>query len=112
MAQPISIGKKLSLTDRAQQLKALGDEHRLALILNVASAQCHNGMCICDVLPETGLAQSTVSHHMKILVDAGLLNRTQKGKWAYFELTPTGSELLLALNLGPLEPQQCSDCSS
>jgi hypothetical protein len=43
---------------------------------------------------------------MKLLVDAGLLTRSQKGKWAYFSLTPAASSLLQALNLAPLA---CSD---
>ena len=86
----------------AQQLKALGDETRLNLLLKIAGANCIDGACICDLTPDTNLAQSTVSHHMKLLVDAGLLNRSQKGKWAYFSLTPAASNILLALNLGPV----------
>jgi ArsR family transcriptional regulator len=86
----------------AQQLKALGDETRLNLLLKIAGANCVDGACICDLTPDTNLAQSTVSHHMKLLVDAGLLTRSQKGKWAYFTLTADGRNLLMALNLKPL----------
>jgi ArsR family transcriptional regulator len=95
----------------AQQLKALGDETRLNLLLKIAGANCVDGACICDLTPDTNLAQSTVSHHMKLLVDAGLLNRSQKGKWAYFTLTSAGSNLLMALNLKPLNSSDtcCSD---
>ena len=95
----------------AQQLKALGDETRLNLLLKIAGANCVDGACICDLTPDTNLAQSTVSHHMKLLVDAGLLNRSQKGKWAYFSLTPAASNILLALNLGPVTTSDscCSD---
>lgn len=99
-----------STAELAQQLKALGDETRLNLLLKIAGAHCVDGACICDLTPETNLAQSTVSHHMKLLVDAGLLNRSQKGKWAYFTLTPAGSNLLMALNQ-PLHSSDtcCSD---
>jgi ArsR family transcriptional regulator len=50
--------------------------------------------CVCDLTPDTGLAQSTVSHHLKLLVDSGLLERTQRGKWAYYSLTPAAKKLL------------------
>lgn len=89
-------------SELALQLKALGDETRLNLLLKIAGANCVDGACICDLTPETNLAQSTVSHHMKLLVDAGLLNRSQRGKWAYFSLTPAASNILMALNLTPV----------
>jgi ArsR family transcriptional regulator len=50
--------------------------------------------CVCDLTPETGLAQSTVSHHLKLLVDAGLLERSQRGKWAFYSLTLAAKKLL------------------
>lgn len=95
-----------NITDLALQLKALGDETRLSLLLKIAGANCVDGACICDLTPDTNLAQSTVSHHMKLLVDAGLLNRSQKGKWAYFSLTPSATHLLMALEL---QPQSSTD---
>jgi len=81
----------------AVQLKALGDETRLSLILNVGSSE-NEEACICDLTPDTHLGQSTVSHHMKILVDAGLLTRTQRGKWAFFALTNDARKMLRILN--------------
>lgn len=100
---------QVELSTLANRMKALGDETRLGLMLSVAASSCHDGACICDLTPETSLAQSTISHHMKILVDAGLLNRTQKGKWAYFTLTPEGADLLMSFKLGPLTPVACTD---
>ncbi len=102
---------EITTAELAQQLKALGDETRLNLLLKIAGAQCVDGACICDLTPDTNLAQSTVSHHMKLLVDAGLLNRSQKGKWAYFSLTPAATNILLALNLGPVSSSDscCTD---
>ncbi len=89
-----------STSSIALQLKALGDETRLSLLLKVASAESEDGACICDLTPDTKLAQSTVSHHMKLLVGAGLLSRTQRGKWAYFSLTPAATNVLNAVGLG------------
>jgi len=43
---------------------------------------------VCDLTEPVGLTQPTVSHHLKILVDAGILEREQRGKWAYFRLVP------------------------
>lgn len=77
----------------AEQFKALGDETRLALMVAVSVSE-NSEACVCDLTPNTGLAQSTVSHHLKILVDAGLLTRTQRGKWAYYELTKDARLLL------------------
>jgi ArsR family transcriptional regulator len=82
-----------SMSRMAEQFKALGDETRLALMMAVFNSE-NSEACVCDLTPDTGLAQSTVSHHLKILVDAGLLNRTQRGKWAYYELTKDARSLL------------------
>jgi ArsR family transcriptional regulator len=77
----------------AEQYKALGDETRLSLILAVAAGE-NAEACVCDLTPNTGLAQSTVSHHLKLLVEAGLLERTQRGKWAFYSLTQDAKKLL------------------
>ena len=44
--------------------------------------------CVCDLTEPLGLSQPTVSHHLKVLVDAGLLTRDKRGVWAYFTLVP------------------------
>jgi ArsR family transcriptional regulator len=77
----------------AEQYKALGDETRLGLLLSVASGE-NSEACVCDLTPNTGLAQSTVSHHLKLLVEAGLLDRTQRGKWAFYSLTADAKKLI------------------
>ena len=77
----------------ADQFKALGDQVRLQLMVAVATGE-NQEACVCDLTPDTGLAQSTVSHHLKLLVDAGLLERSQRGKWAYYSLTPAAKKLL------------------
>jgi len=71
----------------ARTFKALGDPTRVQLLSIVAN---HDGgeACVCDLTAPVGLAQATVSHHLKILVDAGLLTRQQRGRWAYYTLVP------------------------
>ena len=94
MAQTLKLSySPKALTSLAEQFKALGDETRLGLMMAVASSEDAEA-CVCDLTPDTGLAQSTVSHHLKLLVDSGLLERTQRGKWAYFSLTPAARKLL------------------
>ena len=83
--------KQLNLL--AEQFKALGDQTRLQLMMAVAAGE-NSEACVCDLTPDTGLAQSTVSHHLKILVDAGLLERSQRGKWAFYSLTESAKKLL------------------
>lgn len=77
----------------SEQFKALGDPTRLQLMMAVAAGE-NAEACVCDLTPDTGLAQSTVSHHLKLLVDAGLLDRSQRGKWAYYSLTASAKKLL------------------
>jgi ArsR family transcriptional regulator len=94
MAQTLKLSHSpKALASLAEQFKALGDETRLGLMMAVAASDDAEA-CVCDLTPETGLAQSTVSHHLKLLVDSGLLTRTQRGKWAYYSLTHTAKKLL------------------
>jgi ArsR family transcriptional regulator len=73
--------------DLARSLKALADPTRLRLISIVAASEGAEA-CACDLTDPVGLSQPTVSHHLKVLVDAGFLTRTQRGTWAYFRLVP------------------------
>jgi ArsR family transcriptional regulator len=82
----------------AAQLKALGDTTRIDLLKAVSATAAHKA-CVCDLTPATGLSQGTVSHHLKILVDAGLLTRTQKGKWSYYALTQDCKKLMKSLGI-------------
>lgn len=69
----------------ARTLKALSDPTRLRLLSMVAAHE-NNEACICDLTEPLELSQPTVSHHMKVLVDAGFLTRRSSGTWAYFRL--------------------------
>lgn len=70
----------------AHVFKALGDPTRIRLLSLIAAADGGEA-CICDLIDPVGLSQGTVSHHMKLLADAGFVTREQRGKWAYFALT-------------------------
>ena len=86
---PIS-GPALS-PDEAAELerlfKALADRHRLQ-ILNCLLQADGEAVCVCDLEPLLGVKQPTVSHHLKQLVDAGLLDRERRGTYAYYRLKP------------------------
>ncbi len=71
----------------AGAFKAMGDPTRLRLLSMIAAA-AGGEACVCDLNASLDLSQPTVSHHLKVLVEAGLLNRTQRGKWAYYALAP------------------------
>ncbi len=73
--------------DLARTLKALADPARLRL-LSMVAAHDDGEACVCDLTEPLGLAQPTVSHHLKILVDAGFLTRSKRATWAYYRLVP------------------------
>ena len=79
----------------AELFKSLGDPARVRIVNLVAT----NGapVCVCDLIEPLGLSQPTVSHHLKKLTSAGVLQREQRGKWAYFSLTPDAVETLAAV---------------
>ncbi len=79
----------------AELFKALGDPARVRLVNLLA--QSDGEVCMCDLIEPVGLSQPTVSHHMKKLVDAGLVEREQRGKWAFFSLKRDAVEKLAAV---------------
>ena len=111
MSTPVTIMK--SPTDLpliAAQFKALGDATRLELMVTVAGS-ANSEACVCDLTPDTGLTQGTVSHHLRILVEAGLLERSQRGKWSYYSLTTAAEKLLASFNIAiPLRVLKQDDC--
>jgi len=70
----------------ARVFKALGDPTRVRL-MSMIVASADGEMCVCDLTEPVGLSQPTVSHHMKLLVEAGLVVREQRGRWAYYRPT-------------------------
>jgi ArsR family transcriptional regulator len=80
----------------AAVLKVLAEPTRLRLLSLVAAHQ-DGEECICNLTDLVGVAQPTVSHHMKLLVEAGLLDREQRGKWAYYRLVPGALDTLTTM---------------
>ena len=79
--------------------KALADRNRLR-ILNCLLQADGEPVCVCEFQPTLGISQPTVSHHLKQLVNAGLLEREKRGTFAYYRLTPGALERVAAV----LEP--------
>ncbi|MFB9260962.1 ArsR/SmtB family transcription factor [Dietzia aerolata] len=67
----------------AARFKVLADPTRIRLLSHIAAQGCES-VCACDLIEVVNLSQPTVSHHLKKLVEAGLLTREQRGKWAHY----------------------------
>ena len=93
LGEPITASQA---ADLARLLKALADPTRLRLVSMVAA---HEGgeACVCDLTEPLGLTQPTISHHLKILVDAGIFTRDKRGVWAYYALVPSALDALSAV---------------
>ncbi|MFD1505100.1 helix-turn-helix transcriptional regulator [Georgenia yuyongxinii] len=80
-------------TRLAGTFKAVADPARLRLLSIIAS---HDGgeACVCDLTEPLDLTQPTVSHHLKVLVDAGLVTRDKRGKWSYYAVVPAALDAL------------------
>jgi ArsR family transcriptional regulator, arsenate/arsenite/antimonite-responsive transcriptional repressor len=91
-------------------LKALADPVRLRLLSIVAS---HEGgeACVCDLTDCFALSQPTISHHLKVLHEAGLLDRSKRGTWVYYRVRPTALADLAALITPTGEPTASRSCS-
>ncbi len=74
------------VADEATLFKALADPARVAILATLARAA--DEVCVCDFTAGLDLNQSTVSHHLKLLKDAGLVNSVRRGTWGYYSLAP------------------------
>lgn len=96
-------------TECAKVFKALGDENRL----HILKLLCGGEKCACKLLEELNISQPTLSHHMKILCDTGLITGRKEGKWMHYSICCDGvchlrrmlQDLLSPENL----PEEC-DC--
>ena len=79
----------------AQLFKALADPARVKIVNRLARSEAP--VCACEFIPALGLSQATVSHHLKKLTQVGLLEREQRGKWAYFSLNPQAAAQLASI---------------
>ena len=93
LREPITPGQAVEL---ARLLKALADPTRLRLVSLVAGHE-DGEACVCDLTEPLGLTQPTISHHLKILVDAGIFTRDKRGVWAYYALRPAALQALAAV---------------
>jgi ArsR family transcriptional regulator, arsenate/arsenite/antimonite-responsive transcriptional repressor len=80
----------------AELFKSLADPARVRIVNLLATTE-GEPVCICNLTEPLGLSQPTVSHHMKKLLDAGLVEREQRGKWAYFALKADAVEKFAAV---------------
>src|SRR6516165_7512023 len=79
---PLDEAERESLASR---FKALADPTRVAIVNRLAAAdEC----CVCDLNAAFDLSQPTISHHLKVLRDAGLVESSRRGTWAYYRLVP------------------------
>ncbi len=68
----------------AARFKAIADPVRLQILSRLAAAP--DGVCVCDFVDDLDRSQPTISHHLKVLGEAGLVTRDQRGKWAWFSI--------------------------
>ncbi|WP_324615271.1 ArsR/SmtB family transcription factor [Nesterenkonia sedimenti] len=107
-------------SDLAVRFKALGDPNRIALLSLIAAGE-NAEACVCDLTEPLGLGQPTVSHHLRILTDAGFLNRQKRGTWSYYSIVPGALQSLCSdlcdesglgamLQVGSVSPRNGGDC--
>jgi ArsR family transcriptional regulator len=92
-------------TELARTLKALADPARLR-VLSLVAGNDGREVCVCDLTEPLGLSQPTVSHHLKVLVEAGFLQRDKRGVWAYYSLVPGALHRVVDALPGAREPSR------
>jgi len=98
-AAPLSEERAVEL---AAVFKALGDPVRLRLLSMIAS-RAGGEVCVCELTPAFELSQPTISHHLKLLRQAGLIDCERRGTWVYYWLLPETTDQLAALLTRPAE---------
>ena len=92
----------------AAVFKALGDENRIRILKMLRNGE----VCTCRLLEELNITQSTLSHHMKILCDARIVNSRKKGKWVHYSLNCEGTcwvrKMFIELTLPENRPAHCT----
>jgi ArsR family transcriptional regulator, arsenate/arsenite/antimonite-responsive transcriptional repressor len=87
---PLDVAERDAL---AARFKALADPTRVAIVNRLAAA---DEVCVCDFVAALDLAQPTISHHLRVLREAGLVESSRRGTWAYYRLVPDAVEQLRA----------------
>jgi ArsR family transcriptional regulator, arsenate/arsenite/antimonite-responsive transcriptional repressor len=105
-AQAALIGDAIddaAATGLAPVFKALGDPVRLRLVSLIGARQ-GGEVCVCDLTSAFDLTQPTISHHLKVLREAGLIDSERRGTWVYYRLVPAALERMAALLSVPADP--------
>ncbi|KIF77216.1 ArsR family transcriptional regulator [Streptomyces sp. 150FB] len=97
LTAPLDEGQALEL---AKVFKALGDSVRLRLLSMIAS-RAGGEVCVCDLTPAFDLSQPTISHHLKLLRQAGLIDSERRGTWVYYRLIPEMTDRLAGILTRP-----------
>ena len=101
--QPALIGEPIdeaSAARMAQVFKALGDPVRIRLVSLIGARQGGEG-CVCDLTAAFDLTQPTISHHLKVLREAGIIDSERRGTWVYYRLVPAALARMAAVLAGP-----------
>jgi ArsR family transcriptional regulator len=93
LARPLD---RATAEELARLFKAVSDPARLQLLALIRASE-EGEVCACDLTAPLGLSQPTVSHHLRILTEAGLIAREQRGTWAWFSLVPGRLDELAAV---------------
>lgn len=86
-------GDEMGYREDVRIFKALADENRLMVLEHLSGGE----KCACVLLQELNISQSTLSHHMKLLCDSGLVSYRKEGKWTHYSLSETGRDRLMEL---------------
>lgn len=103
-AEPALIGEPIgeaSAAELAQVFKALGDPVRLRLVSLIGARQ-GGAVCVCDLTSAFDLTQPTISHHLRVLREAGIIDSERRGTWVYYRLVPAALERMAALLAVPV----------
>ena len=79
--------------NNARIFKALADENRLQILTLLKKGE----LCACHLLEELNITQPTLSHHMKLLCDSGIVNFRKEGKWMHYSISAEGRDMLIGL---------------
>lgn len=88
-----SKGDRMKNNEIAKIFKALGDERRIEILHILV----HGEKCACNLLDELAITQPTLSHHMKILCEAGIVQARKEGKWTHYSVSKDGSDIVREL---------------
>lgn len=105
--EPLDAEQALQLSSA---FKALGDPVRLRLFSLIAS-HADGEACVCDLTGDFDVSQPTISHHLKVLRDAGLLSSERRASWVYYRVVPDALATLCTLLAAPAEPTEMQGAS-